>query len=83
MSQPLTIEISDAIFQSLQKRADQLGKTPEAVAADLIAQRIGGDGDPLMRWAGAIDIQPNDVAERHDHYLGQALADELRGGVHE
>jgi hypothetical protein len=63
----------------LQERAKQLGKTPEAVAAECIAQSVGpADDDPLMKWVGAFE-GPGDVAERHDYYIGQALAKELRG----
>jgi hypothetical protein len=81
MAQPLTIQISDTIFQSLQLRAKQLGKTPEVVAAECIAQSIGSEADdPLLKWAGAIDSQPSDVAERHDDYLGQSVANDLRPG---
>ncbi len=51
MSQPLTIQISDAVFQSLQMRAHQLGKTPELVAAECVAQSVAGEAeDPLMKW---------------------------------
>ncbi len=83
MSQPLTIEIPEAVYQSLQQRAKQLGKTPEVVATECIVTSMGSTDDSLLRWAGALDVQPNDVAERHDHYLGRSLADELRDGVHE
>lgn len=83
MAQPLTIQIPERVFQSLQQRAKQLGKTPELVAAECITLSLAGADDPLMKWAGAIDSQPNDVAQRHDHYLGESLADELRGGADE
>ena len=39
--------------------------------------------DPLLRWAGAIDSEISDVAERHDYYIGQALYRELRGNPDE
>ena len=35
--------------------------------------------DPLMALFGTIKTDINDVAERHDEYIGQALFDELRG----
>jgi hypothetical protein len=83
MSQ-LTIQIPEAVFQCLQERAKLLGKTPEVVAAECIAQSVGpADDDPLMKLFGSIDSGLGDVAERHDEYLGQALADEMRGGAHE
>jgi len=73
----LTIQIPEPIFQSLQQRAKQLGTTPELIAADCLAKSLS-DEDALMKWAGAINSQPNGVAERHDHYLGQSLAEDTR-----
>ena len=83
MTQPLMIQIPESVFESLQQRAKQLGKTPELVAAECVVKSMDTSDDPLMKWAGAIDSQPNDVAQRHDYYLGQSLAEELRGGSHE
>jgi hypothetical protein len=83
MVQPLTIQIPEPVFECLQQRAKQLGKTPELVAAECVVTSMGTSDDPLMKWADAIDSKLGDVAERHDHYLGQALAEEVRGGVHE
>ena len=83
MAQPLTIQIPEPVFESLQQRAKQLGKTPELVAAECVVKSMSPDDDPLMKWAGAIDSKLGDVAERHDHYLGQAQAEDLRGGAHE
>ncbi len=82
MSQ-LTIQIPEPVFQSLQLRAKQLGKTPEVVAAECVAQSVGSEeDDPLMKWIGAFE-GPGDVAERHDDYIGEALAKEMRGETDE
>ena len=84
MSQ-LTIQIPEAVFHCLQERAKQLGKTPEVVAAECIVRDIVPpvDDDPLMKWMGAIDSGPGDAAERHDYYIGEALAKEMRGETDE
>jgi predicted transcriptional regulator len=83
MSQ-LTIQIPDPVFHCLQERAKKLGKTPEVVAAECIAQSVGpAADDPLLKLAGAIKSGVPDAAERHDYYIGQALAEELRGDAHE
>ncbi len=84
MNHPITIEIPEAVYRSLEKRAAEQGKTPAALAAEWVVASVGGDSeDPLLKWAGFIDSEISDVAERHDFYLGQALADELRGSTHE
>ena len=83
MSQ-LTIQIPEPVFHCLQERAKQLGKTPEVVAAECIAQSVGPvDDDPLIKLLGSIDSGPGDAAERHDYYIGEALAKEMRGETDE
>jgi hypothetical protein len=80
MTHALTIEVSEATFRRLEERAAQQGKTAEALAAECVSQSIAGEeADPLLKWAGAIDSAVADVAERHDHYIGQNLHRELQG----
>src|SRR5574341_399935 len=39
--------------------------------------------DPLLQLAGVLESDLNDVAERHDDYLGQQLLEELNPGDHD
>jgi hypothetical protein len=84
MSHPLTIDVPEEIFSYLNKLALQQGKTPETLAQELVSTAVQElEEDPLLRWAGAIDSEISDVAERHDYYIGQALYRELRGNPDE
>lgn len=84
MSHPLTIEIPDAVFSRLQQRAKQLGKTAEVVATQCIEVIVvPPEEDPLLKLAGSIDSGPADAADRHDYYIGEALAKEMRGEADE
>ena len=84
MSQPLTIQIPEPVFHFLQERAKQLGKTPEVVAAQCIELSVvPPEDDPLLKWMGAFSSGPGDAAERHDYYIGEALAKEMRGETDE
>jgi hypothetical protein len=75
MSHTLRIEVSEPVYQALEKWAAIEGTTPQALASDWVARRVSElEGDPLMRWAGAIDVGAADVALRHDEYLGRAIA---------
>jgi hypothetical protein len=79
MAHPLTIDIPEPVYHTLEKWATQQGTTPELLARDWVSRRvIELENDPLMRWAGAIDSDVADVAQRHDEYLGQALSRESR-----
>jgi predicted transcriptional regulator len=81
MTHQLTINVSDDIYQPLLAQAQATGRSPEALAAELVANGLGqvSPGELLRRWAGTIDSGVSDAAQRHDEYLGQALHDELRG----
>jgi len=37
------------------------------------------ESDPFLKWIGAFESDVPDAAERHDHYLGEALYKELKG----
>ena len=80
----LTITISDEALAGLVKRAESKGLTPEIVAAADLETCETSPGEPIdddfLKWAGAFDSGLADVAERHDYYLGQALADEGKKG---
>ena len=78
MSASLTISVSDEVFARLRNQANLHGTTPEWEAAAEIANRaLKSSGDPLMMWAGAVESNAPDAAERHDEYLGSSLHGEL------
>ena len=81
MGQTLVVEVSDDLFQVLKEIADMLGKTPDEVSAEWLAaagERIVND--PLFQFAGAIRSNVPDWIDRHDDYLGQALAEKRHRG---
>lgn len=79
MSHPLTIDVSEEVFSNLNKLALQQGKTPEALAEELVSTAVQDlESDPLLRWVGAVESDVPDAAERHDYYIGEALYKELR-----
>lgn len=81
MSQTLTLEIPDELYQALKELAAKEGKSAEDLGAVWLAatiERIAND--PLMNLAGALNSGVPDLAERHDHYLGQYLMGKLRSG---
>ena len=80
MSQALTIDLPESVFRSLAELATKPGATPERLAGDIVTKQVQEvTEDPLLKWAGAIQSGPPDVAERHDFYIGQGLAEQRRG----
>ena len=80
MGHVLTIEIPDHVYESLVKRAEQVGKTPEEIIMEWVthASQLLTD-DPLLQLAGAFESNLTDISARHDDYLGQSLLEELHG----
>jgi hypothetical protein len=78
MSAILSIRLSEAAYARLKERAAREGTTPEAVAAAELERDVPKSAtDPLMKWAGAIESDVSDAADRHDDYIGDALAKDL------
>jgi hypothetical protein len=78
----LTIEVTDEVYQPLVERASQSGCSPESLALELIADGVKRPrrGETLRKWMGAVESDVPDAAERHDHYIGEALYNELKRG---
>ncbi len=85
MTHPLTIEVPDDVYHPLVERANAEGQSPESVALSLVAIALKPPprGAMLRKWKGALNSGIPDLAERHDHYIGQSLAEELKGNRRE
>lgn len=80
MVHTLTLEVAEEIYQPLLKTAAQTGQTPEALAAQWLANAVRQfNDDPLEKFIGALDSGIPDWADQHDKYLGRALMAEMRG----
>lgn len=88
MAKTLIVNLTDELEQALTLQAQQLNKSPEEVVLDLLSRRLTplpqaptqspiGD-DPLLQLIGSIHVEDiHDLGENHDHYIGQALYQEL------
>jgi hypothetical protein len=80
MARELVLKIPDEVYEVLVRAAQQAGTTPEALAVCwLTAVSRPAGQDPLEGFIGAFPGAVSDWADQHDTYLGQALADQLRG----
>ena len=74
----LTISLPDDVLQRLSEKAKSEHRTPESVVAEQVSRLVSkSDTDALMKLAGFVTSKIPDAAEKHDEYLGKALADEL------
>ena len=74
MEHTITLRLSEGVYASLVQAGQSWEQPPEAVAAQMLADTLS---DPLIRLFGSVDFPPGDVAERHDEYLGEAIAAEM------
>ncbi|HMO79186.1 MAG TPA: hypothetical protein PKD24_00205 [Pyrinomonadaceae bacterium] len=75
----LTIEVPENIYEKPAETANEQGRRVEDVALDKLPNRSEPlRDDPLDKMIGVIDSGIPDLAERHDQYIGEALARDLR-----
>jgi hypothetical protein len=75
MAHTLTLEVPEKVYVPLVKAAQQTGKTPEEMAVQYLTSVVTRfDDDPLEKFIGAFDSGVADWADRHDEYIGKALA---------
>ena len=80
MHHRMELDLPEDVYSSLQEAARRAGRPPEGLAvAWLSAVRHHALNDPLEQFIGAIPTSVPDWAARHDEFLGQSLADELKG----
>jgi hypothetical protein len=71
MSQAFTIELPDALQQT--------HITPEQpIIQYLQTTKTTDETDPILSLIGTLDLGTTDLGENHDHYIGEALYQELR-----
>lgn len=87
------MQITITIPPHLEEALNQTNQSPEEFILQLLTQTLvppdapsaivpnsklpDSTADPLFKLAGCITSDLTDVAENHDHYLGQVLHEEM------
>lgn len=80
MSQTIQVEISDEAYLHLARLAQNEGKTPAELSAEIVSRNVAHLlHDPLDEFIGKIKTDVPDWADRHDELIGEQLARELKG----
>jgi hypothetical protein len=84
MSRTITLEISEETYEAIETQAETKGVEPAQMIVEWLSEvfrqsQIAAE-DPLAALIGTLECKATDIAERHDDYIGQALAKELRDG---
>lgn len=79
MTQVLTLELPEQVYEALMRTAKRQGQRPEVVAVQWLATVGGGQlDDPFEQFIGAFSSNVPDWADRHDEYIGRGLMTQLR-----
>jgi hypothetical protein len=84
MPATLTIEVPDPLWEILRQTAAQQGKSPEALATEVLSDLLPkAASGAARRWTGAWASNVPDASVRHDDYVGQKLYQELGEPPHD
>jgi hypothetical protein len=85
MGRTVVIQLPDELDEQLENEARRCNMSLQEVVLQSLRQRIGQevipwqDDDPIAPLLGSLKIEDglSDLAERHDHYVGNAVWNEL------
>ena len=84
MSESVTLQIPDDVYETLKRLAREQGRSPEDAGAEWLSQAVRRAGeDPLDAVIGILATDVPGWADRHDEYLGATLAREAGGQADE
>lgn len=86
MTKTLVITLPDYLEQVLTAQAKQLNQSPEELVLQVLSQQLTArsqtaqltEEDRLLPLIGSLSADIPDLADNHDHYIGQALLGELK-----
>lgn len=71
MGHTIKLDLPNKVYETLVANAEQQGQTPEALAAQYIAECTQQDStDPLDRFIGAFNSNMPGWSKKHDEYIG-------------
>jgi negative regulator of replication initiation len=79
MGHRLALEVSEDLYKSLAKKAQQSGQSTEGLVVQLLTAATQEEAqDPLEKFIGAFNSQEVDWADQHDKYFGEAVTENLK-----
>ena len=79
MTHSLVLEIPESIYQPLAKEAKARGLNIEEIAIKILSEdSLKSSDDSLDQFIGAFETDISDFADRHDYYIGENLANDLK-----
>ncbi len=84
MGHRLALEVSEDLYKSLAKKAQQIGESTEGLAVQLLTAATQEETkDPLEKFIGAFSSQDSNWADQHDKYFGKTITESLKTKVND
>jgi hypothetical protein len=84
MNRTITLEISEETYEAIEMQAETKEIEPAQIVVEWLSEALKraqiAAEDSLEALIGTLECEVTEVAEHHDYYVGQALAEELKGG---
>lgn len=79
MTHSIVLDLPEEIYHLLLETSKQNGKKAEEFAIEILAGlKREKQFDPLEKFIGAFTCDIPDLAENHDKYIGENLAQDLK-----
>ena len=76
MTRKLTLELPDELSARLEAKAQTNNISLEKMAIASLEQLVEKSDDPIAALIGTLSADTDDIASRHDEYLGKAISQE-------
>lgn len=74
---PLILQLPEHVRRGLEAEARRSNTNLEDCAIALLESRLAPQDDPLANLVGTLTADTDDIADRHDAYLGDAIQGEF------
>ncbi len=73
MTRKINLELPDDLSQRLESKAQIINLSLEAMILKSLEDLATQPDDPIAALIGTLSAENNDIASRHDDYIGEAI----------
>jgi hypothetical protein len=74
MTRKISLELPDDLSQRLEAKAQIINLSVEAMVLKSLEDLAAQPDDPISPFLGTLSYEPDDIASRHDDYIGEGIA---------
>jgi hypothetical protein len=73
MTRKINLELPDDLSQLLEAKAQIINISVETMILNSLKDLVAQPEDPIVALIGTLSYESNDIASRHDEYIGEAI----------